>query len=139
VAEAHFEVNIRESSEGTPPGFLFLCPRENFEIGPSSFGWPDCAAFWSLHPSGVDRLTLQPATDLECPSFRLTTTLRGYSWDASVYEGLRQVQRGKGFDPDTQDLALHLDSPIYRLASEDNSLFAHGKWILCNIPFFSSE
>ncbi|KAJ7340678.1 hypothetical protein DFH08DRAFT_243778 [Mycena albidolilacea] len=38
------------STTGPPEGFLFLCPPEDFEIEPSSFGWPDYSAYWSLDP-----------------------------------------------------------------------------------------
>ncbi|KAJ7366410.1 hypothetical protein DFH08DRAFT_678573, partial [Mycena albidolilacea] len=83
--------------------------------------------YWSLNPSGVDRLTPEEATQLGFPTFRCTTEVVGCSWDASVYEGLRKFHQAKGFDSDTQDLAWHLGHPLYELWSENNSWFAHGE------------
>jgi hypothetical protein len=93
-------------------GFLFLCPVTDFQTGPSSFRWPECPAYWSLDPSGVERLGMDEATALGFPSLRLTTEILGRFWDASVYAGLRQFHRAKGFDPESQDLARHLGYPL---------------------------
>lgn len=107
-------------------GFLFLCPKEHFRASPSSLRWPDCAAYWSLDPSGMDRLSLEEATRLGFPDFSRVTRARGFSWDASVYEGLRQFHKAKGFDPYNQDVARHLDHPLYQLFSEVDPPFAYG-------------
>ncbi|KAJ7229322.1 hypothetical protein B0H12DRAFT_1148028, partial [Mycena haematopus] len=108
-----------------PTGFLFLCPEEDIRIGPSSFRWPECAAYWCLDPFGVDRLTALEATRLGFPSLQLTATATGDSWDASVYDGLRQFHLAKGFDPESQDLARHLGWPIYQLSGELDAPCAH--------------
>ncbi|KAJ7909718.1 hypothetical protein B0H13DRAFT_2490539 [Mycena leptocephala] len=81
------------------------CPPQQFQVGPSSFRWPECPAYWSLDPSGVERLSIEDATTLRFPSILLSTGISGYSWDASVYTGLRQFHQAKGFDPDSQDVA----------------------------------
>ncbi|KAJ7810728.1 hypothetical protein B0H13DRAFT_1927172 [Mycena leptocephala] len=45
---------------------------------------------------------------------------------ASVYAGLRQFHQGKGFDPDSLDLARRLGLPHYVLSAEmDPPPFAH--------------
>jgi hypothetical protein len=49
------------------------------------------------------------------------------SWDGSLYAGLSQFHRPKGFDPDTPDIAWHLGYPLYELSSDKNVPFAHGK------------
>jgi hypothetical protein len=127
VRDVYFALEVPGTTEEPPAGFLFLCPPEDLKIGPSSFRWPDCPAYWSLDPCGTDRLSVEEATWAGFPTFRLTTTLFGRSWDTNVYEGLRNFHRGKGFDPDTQDLARYLQYPLYELSSKDNSPFAHGK------------
>ncbi|KAJ6480424.1 hypothetical protein C8R45DRAFT_777016, partial [Mycena sanguinolenta] len=71
--------------------------------------------YWSLHSSGADRLSTKEATHLGFPSLCLTATATGDSWDACVYEGLRQFHRAKGFDPERQDLARQLGVPLYQL------------------------
>ncbi|KAJ7713335.1 hypothetical protein B0H16DRAFT_544873 [Mycena metata] len=111
--------------EDAPPGYLFLCPKEAFETGPLLSKWPDCPAYWSLDPSGVERLSTKDATHLGFPPCQLTTKVSGWSWDDSVYAGLRQFHQGKGFDPDSQDVALHLGHPLYQVSSGRDPLFAH--------------
>jgi hypothetical protein len=67
------------------------------------------------------------ASALGFPSISLSTDVRGWSWDDSVYAGLRQFHQGKGFDPDSLDVARHLGQPLCQLASEIDPLFAHGE------------
>jgi hypothetical protein len=61
------------------------------------------------------------------PSIQLTFNVGGYSWDASVYAGLRQFHQAKGFDPDSQDIAQHFGEPLFQLSTEIDPLFAHGE------------
>ncbi|KAJ7448414.1 hypothetical protein FB451DRAFT_1289209 [Mycena latifolia] len=51
--------------------------------------------------------------------------VEGYSWDGSVYTGLRQFHQGKGFDADSQDVARQLGYPLYQLSGELGARFAH--------------
>ncbi|KAJ6462841.1 hypothetical protein C8R45DRAFT_523751 [Mycena sanguinolenta] len=120
-----FQLKIFRTTEDSPPGFLFLCPSEDFQTGPSSLCWPACPAYWSLDPSGVDRLSPEDATHLGFPPFVLTTRADGSYWDASVYEGLRQFHQAKGFDPYSQDVARHLDKPLYQVSSQVEAPFAY--------------
>ncbi|KAJ7017337.1 hypothetical protein C8F04DRAFT_920109, partial [Mycena alexandri] len=71
--------------------------------------------YWSLDPSGANRLSTEEATRRGFPAIRLTTKVFGHYWDTSVYAGLRQFHRAKGFDPDSQDIALHLGLPLFQL------------------------
>ncbi|KAJ6566376.1 hypothetical protein B0H19DRAFT_1257601 [Mycena capillaripes] len=111
---------------GKPPtGFLFLCPEKDFQIGPSSFCWPDFPAYWSLDPSGVERLSAEEATGFGFPSLELKTKIWGYSWDPSVYAGIRKFHQAKGFDPESQDVARHLERPLFYPCNEADAPFAH--------------
>lgn len=121
-----FKLEVSRTAQEPPAGFFFLCPPEDFKTEPSSYRWPGCPAYWSLDPSGVDRLTLEEATRLGFPAFQCTTELWGKSWDDSVYEGLRKFYRAKGLDPDSQELARHLGYPLYELSSEADSTFVQG-------------
>ncbi|KAJ7033914.1 hypothetical protein C8F04DRAFT_1395766 [Mycena alexandri] len=125
VHRVKFQVTIGSPRKNTPPAYLFRCPTTNFQLGPSSFKWPDCPAYWSLDPSGVRRLSTEEATRLRFPSFQLTTRVHEYSWDTSVYAGLRQFHKAKGFDPDSQDVARHLGCPLYQLSRDMDPLFAY--------------
>ncbi|KAJ6462845.1 hypothetical protein C8R45DRAFT_1220383 [Mycena sanguinolenta] len=121
----HFYLNFLRTTRDPPEGFLFLCPRQDFETGPSSFCWPACPAYWSLDPSGVDRLSLEDTTRLGLPSFELTAKAYGSSWDPSVYEGLRQFHQAKGFDPYSQDVTRHLGRPLYQLSPQTDAHFGY--------------
>ncbi|KAJ6592724.1 hypothetical protein B0H19DRAFT_907060, partial [Mycena capillaripes] len=74
-----------------------------------------CPAYWSLDPTGAERLSEEDATRLGFPSIQLSWEVWGKSWDASVYAGLRQFHQAQGFDPDRQDVARHLGEPLYQL------------------------
>ncbi|KAJ7775326.1 hypothetical protein B0H16DRAFT_41957 [Mycena metata] len=107
------------------PGYLFLCPNKDFRAGPTSLRWPDCPAYWSLDPLGVDRLSMEEATRLGFPALQPSTKIHGVSWDAGVYAGLRQFHQAKGFDPNSQNIALRLDQPLFRLSGDSNPAFTH--------------
>lgn len=57
------------------------------------------------------------------PTIQFTTGMIVKSWDSSVYTGLCQFHEAKGFDPDSQELALHVGQPLYEMSSE--MPFAH--------------
>ncbi|KAJ6569252.1 hypothetical protein B0H19DRAFT_1066012 [Mycena capillaripes] len=120
-----FAVEISGTSEDPPTGFLFLCPENDFQSGPSSFRWPLCPAYWSFDSLGVERLNAEEAPQHGFPYIRLITTIDAWSWDASVYAGLRQFHQANGFDPDSQDVARHLRNRLYQLSSETDPPFAH--------------
>ncbi|KAJ7669921.1 hypothetical protein DFH06DRAFT_1372340, partial [Mycena polygramma] len=109
-----FLVVISAATKEIPPAFLFLCPWDDFR--PSSVGWPDCLAYWSLEPSGAHPLSREEAMELGFPTLQLRTKVGGLSWDSSVYTGLAKFHLAKGFDPYSQDLARHLGMPLCRLS-----------------------
>ncbi|KAJ7021864.1 hypothetical protein C8F04DRAFT_257947 [Mycena alexandri] len=120
-----FTILTSNAGEETPPGFLFLCPKEAFQTAPGSFKWPDCPAYWSLDPSGEDHLSNEQAMQLGFPPMELKTSIAGRCWDSSVYAGLRDFHRAKGFDPDSQAVGRHLGYPLFRLRRELDPHFAH--------------
>ncbi|KAJ6462961.1 hypothetical protein C8R45DRAFT_940621 [Mycena sanguinolenta] len=119
--EVQFKLTLSTIERTTSGGFLFLSPQEDFQVGPSSFRWPDCPAYWSLDASGAERLTLEDAANLGFPSFVLSTKIQIFSSDARVYAGLRQFHEAKSFHLDSQDVARHLGHPLYQLSGP----FAH--------------
>ncbi|KAJ7063811.1 hypothetical protein C8F01DRAFT_35804 [Mycena amicta] len=120
-----FQIMIPTHSQPLPEGYLFLAPAADFEVGPSLFCWPDCPAYWSLDPTGVERLSTKEAEQLGFPAFDLTMGVLVVSWDDSAYAGIRKFQRAKGFDPYTQDAARALEHPLYDLPAELNQDFTH--------------
>ncbi|KAF8195290.1 hypothetical protein K438DRAFT_1760946 [Mycena galopus ATCC 62051] len=68
-----------------------------------------------------------PFADQNATHIRLSIRLVLIVWDLGLYSGLHQFYRSKGFDPESQDLARHLDlpAPLYRLPLEGKALFSH--------------
>ncbi|KAJ6574290.1 hypothetical protein B0H19DRAFT_1063267 [Mycena capillaripes] len=126
VTDVTFELKISHATESVSTGFLFLCPKKDFQIGRSSFCWPECPAYWSLDASGLDRLSTKKATQLGFPSIQMKTLIEGDYWDASVSTGLSQFCRAKGLDLESPQVAKHLGRPYHQLTSERDALpFAH--------------
>ncbi|KAJ7843295.1 hypothetical protein B0H13DRAFT_133335 [Mycena leptocephala] len=48
-----------------------------------------------------------------------------FSWDHSVYTGIRQFHQAKGFDPCGQEVALALGCPLLRVSCQQDTLFEH--------------
>jgi hypothetical protein len=114
-------------TEKPPEGYLFICATGELRFGQCSVGWPDCPAYWSLDISGSERLSREDATGRGFPGIEFTMEVFGCSWGEAVYAGLRTFHQGKGFDPDSLDLAHHLGYPILQTSSRLNPPFAHGK------------
>jgi hypothetical protein len=102
-----------------PEGYLFVCPAEDFRLGPYSFQWPYRPAYWSLDPSGTFPLSTEDANMLGFPIIHIEMFMGGYSWDDEVYDALRRFQQGKGLNPESQETAINLGYPLYRLADEE--------------------
>ncbi|KAK6996463.1 hypothetical protein R3P38DRAFT_1962243 [Favolaschia claudopus] len=102
-------------------GYLFLCPTQDFQIGPGSFKWPDCPAYWSLDPLGGQRLSAEEAGKLGFPTIEISTDVWGISGDDAAYAGLAEFHQIKGFDPETQDVARHLGLALYQFEHSPNS------------------
>ncbi|KAJ7928251.1 hypothetical protein B0H13DRAFT_1007602 [Mycena leptocephala] len=101
-----------------PNGYLFVCPPKLFETGQDSLQWPDYPAYWSLDPSGASPLSTEDAKILGFPIIHYETVIDGYSWNRSVYDALRRFHQDKGFNPESQELAIHLSYPLYKLSSQ---------------------
>ncbi|KAK7006278.1 hypothetical protein R3P38DRAFT_2555476 [Favolaschia claudopus] len=102
-------------------GYLFLCPTQDFQIGPGSFKWPDCPAYWSLDPLGGQQLSAEEAGKLGFPTIEISTDVWGISGDDAAYAGLSEFHQIKGFDPETQDVARHLGLALYQFEVCPNS------------------
>ncbi|KAJ7775453.1 hypothetical protein B0H16DRAFT_1879847 [Mycena metata] len=121
----YFSLRIGDAGRDPPVGFLFLCPPEDFRNKHTSLRWPNRPAYSSLDPEGLEALSTEEAERLGFPSFQPTTEVVEKSWDASVYSGLHEFHQAKGFDPDSQEVALHLGEPLFRLSSDVESQFTH--------------
>ncbi|KAJ7872573.1 hypothetical protein B0H13DRAFT_1895305 [Mycena leptocephala] len=107
-------------------GYLFLCPLAELQAGaPTSFRIPDRVAYWSLDPSGVDRLCDEAAQDLGFPVIQLQVIIVGASWDVGVYNRIRQFHEGKGSNPYSEEVALAIGYPLFQLSCDREALLAH--------------
>ncbi|KAJ7153923.1 hypothetical protein C8R43DRAFT_840355, partial [Mycena crocata] len=74
--------------------------------------------YWSLDRFGHERLSEDEAQRLGFPAIQLKTMLLGRFWDASTYFGVHQFHAGKGFDPQSQEVARHLGYPLLDIGGE---------------------
>ncbi|KAJ7127695.1 hypothetical protein C8R44DRAFT_701210 [Mycena epipterygia] len=101
-----------------PEGYLFLCPLEDLQDDTGR--WlpnPEGSAYWSLDPSGRERLSPDAAGRLGFPFVELEMDVDTRAWDESVYAALGRFHAGKGFDPNSRDVARHLGQPLYELST----------------------
>ncbi|KAJ7627424.1 hypothetical protein FB45DRAFT_60728 [Roridomyces roridus] len=93
--------------------YLFVCPPLDLSAAPISdlrrlFSW-----YWSLDPDGTNSFTEEEASEQGFPAVSLELRLFGCSWDEGVYAGLGKFHAAKGFDVESQDIALRLGYPLY--------------------------
>ncbi|KAJ7238652.1 hypothetical protein C8J57DRAFT_1193645 [Mycena rebaudengoi] len=120
-----------------PHGYLFLCPLQDLQgNSPSEFQYPACPAYWSLDPSGAQRLGSEEAERLGFPSFTLDMTVDSRSWDDLVYAGIREFHQAKGFDPYSQDVAREYGYPLYEVRGKTDILSLISTLISVNITQF---
>ncbi|KAJ6539862.1 hypothetical protein DFH09DRAFT_69545, partial [Mycena vulgaris] len=101
--------------------YLFVCPldirqveeREVVQIPVSNE-----AFYWSLDPSGADRLTQEETEELSLPSVSFAARLWGCSWNETQYDVLRCFYLDKGYNPASLDVAHELDYPLFKIHDE---------------------
>ncbi|KAJ7036979.1 hypothetical protein C8F04DRAFT_1094016 [Mycena alexandri] len=106
-----FQTNI-------PAGYLFLCPTRNLQVSDDSPRFRPITFddfYWSLDSSGVERLSLNQAQELDFPFIDFDMEIWGNSWDETIYAQLQKLHESKGFDPDSQDVAKELKFPLYQI------------------------
>jgi hypothetical protein len=116
-------------------GYLFLCPLAELQAeDPTCFQIPAQPAYWSLEPSGVNRLSREVAEDLGFPAIQLQMWVGGKSWDTNVYDGIHRFHEAKGFDPYSQDVAIELGWPLVRMSCDRETLLTRSKPGMSIIP-----
>ncbi|KAJ7716407.1 hypothetical protein B0H14DRAFT_3012889 [Mycena olivaceomarginata] len=99
-----------------PEGYLFLCPLANLQSEHGTFVQPTKShTYWSLDPDGSERLSPEEASAHGFPSVNLNWGIFYKSLDEFAYTGLDEFHTGKGFNPNSQDIARHLGYPLYEL------------------------
>ncbi|KAF8214535.1 hypothetical protein K438DRAFT_881395 [Mycena galopus ATCC 62051] len=119
-------VHLLGPIENLPLAYLFLCPLAEFETDiPGCFAIPDCIAYWSINPSGAERLSAEEARTLGLPDIESWMEVGVRYWDSSVYDGICQFQEAKGFDPYSPDVAIELGYPLFQVSCQRDDIFAH--------------
>ncbi|KAF8214435.1 hypothetical protein K438DRAFT_1553690, partial [Mycena galopus ATCC 62051] len=72
-------------------------------------------AYWSVDPSGAERLSAEQAKTLGLPDIDSWVEVWGTCWDSNDYDGICQFHEAKGFDPYTQDMAIELGYPLFQV------------------------
>ncbi|KAF8152119.1 hypothetical protein K438DRAFT_377381 [Mycena galopus ATCC 62051] len=111
--------------QSPPNGYFFLCPLEDFQTSEGLFQRAEALGYWSHDPSGTPRLS--PVESINCgfPVPQLKLRVSVCSWDKVYYDALHRFHLAKGFDPDSQDVAVHFGYPLYQIRSRLEPLFAH--------------
>ncbi|KAJ7137058.1 hypothetical protein C8R44DRAFT_365253 [Mycena epipterygia] len=112
------------TTEGIPHGYLFLCPLHDLSTRTDHtlhLRYPDNVGFWSLDPLGFTRLSDQEAANLGLPSFKLRLRVVGHSWKSTSYSAIFQFHQGKGFSPNSPDVAQYLEYPLYQATFEQGA------------------
>ncbi|KAF8214485.1 hypothetical protein K438DRAFT_880804 [Mycena galopus ATCC 62051] len=104
--------------------FNSLDIKSNFEDY-GCFAIPDCIAYWSINPSGAERLSAEEARTLGLPDIESWMEVGVRYWDSSVYDGICQFQEAKGFDPYSPDVAIELGYPLFQVSCQRDDIFAH--------------
>ncbi|KAJ6491185.1 hypothetical protein C8R45DRAFT_991621 [Mycena sanguinolenta] len=124
-----FTLQILAATRNPPDGYLFLCSPADFDSGPTSFWWPDCPACRSLDPSGASRLSTEELSSLGFPCMKVMTEVSGTYWDEAVYAAVRKFHVGKGFDPESQDIARELGYPLFAVSVPISEEFAPAEFL----------
>ncbi|KAF8214541.1 hypothetical protein K438DRAFT_881556 [Mycena galopus ATCC 62051] len=126
--------------ENLPPSYLLLCPMVEFETDlPGCFVIPDCTAYWSVDPSGAERLSAEEARTLGLPDIDSWMEVGVRYWDSSVYDRICQFHEAKGFDPYSQDMAIELGYPLFQVSCQWDDLFAHSCEVNTDEDYSESE
>ncbi|KAF7348835.1 hypothetical protein MVEN_01403500 [Mycena venus] len=108
--------------------YLFLFPAD---ISPSggllalSLPPEDETYYWSLDPQGIQRLPRETAEELGLPEVQFQATVEGIRWDQNHHDAIRQVHLAKGFDPDSQAVAIQLGYPLVDVDKLNNAINGH--------------
>ncbi|KAJ6540643.1 hypothetical protein B0H19DRAFT_332802 [Mycena capillaripes] len=125
VDQVHYiyDLLISETTPLPSTGFLYLPPHTDLlSDSGTEFGHPECPCYWSLELSGTKRLTTEEATELGFPVVKSRLEAEGSCWDASIYKAIREFHQAKGFDADSQDVARHLEYPLFHLVNDKDRL-----------------
>ncbi|KAF8137801.1 hypothetical protein K438DRAFT_1947137 [Mycena galopus ATCC 62051] len=106
--------------QSPPNGYPPLCPPEHLQTSKGLFKRTEAYAYWSPDPSGTPRPSLSESINCGFPTPGLEIRVSVRSWKWGHYHPLHRFHLGKGFDPDSQDVAIQLGYPLYQIRARPN-------------------
>lgn len=74
---------------------------------------PESATYyWAYDPLGLQRLPEEIIDELGLPTVELKVSIWAASWGREYYNVIQKRHSAKGFDPDSQDVAIKLEYPL---------------------------
>ncbi|KAJ7818709.1 hypothetical protein B0H14DRAFT_1369514 [Mycena olivaceomarginata] len=105
--------------------YLFLFPPQ-VEILDSQLtviNPPDAEKYyWAFDPAGLDQLTHEMAEDIGLPTPKFTIVPYGLLLEEDVTNLIREFHAAKGFDPESQDVAIAMRYPLLDIESMKRSI-----------------
>ncbi|KAJ7802934.1 hypothetical protein B0H13DRAFT_1522013, partial [Mycena leptocephala] len=68
--------------------------------------------YWSFDPDGIVRMSQAALEGLALPCVNFRAEACGCWWNQEVYDSIANLQRTKGFDPISPDVAIKLGYPL---------------------------
>ncbi|KAF7340340.1 Reverse transcriptase-RNase H-integrase [Mycena venus] len=68
--------------------------------------------YWSFDPTGLEQLTHEMAEDIGLLTPQFFVRVIGWKGDESTLDMIREFHAAKGFDPDSQDVAIAMGYPL---------------------------
>ncbi|KAJ7911629.1 hypothetical protein B0H13DRAFT_1524881, partial [Mycena leptocephala] len=68
--------------------------------------------YWTFDPEGIERFSEDTSEALGLPLVQFHTLVRGDRGSKDDYTLIREFHLDKGFDPDSQDIAIELGYPL---------------------------
>ncbi|KAJ7676713.1 hypothetical protein DFH06DRAFT_1168875 [Mycena polygramma] len=122
-----YRLELSGPTHDLPPGYLFICPLAELQSDLAYFRVPDCPAYWSLDPSGVEGLNADEASVMGFSDIKFHMAVGGRSWDDNDYAGIRTFHESRGFDAYTQEAAIAMGCPLVEMTCDRYALLGHSK------------
>ncbi|KAJ6578856.1 hypothetical protein DFH09DRAFT_1310824 [Mycena vulgaris] len=95
--------------------YLFLFPG-NVDVSDGQLTVdlpPESETYYlSFNPQGIERLSEDTIEQIGLPRLSFEAIVHAIQWPQNHYNLIRECHRAKGFDPDTQDVAIELGYPL---------------------------
>jgi hypothetical protein len=100
--------------------YLFLFPANMYlSAGHLALHLPPQseAYYWTFDPEGIERFSEDTSEALGLPLVQFHTLVRGDRGSKDDYTLIREFHLDKGFDPDSQDIAIELGYPLVEVSN----------------------